>query len=753
LESFPPLLGTMAATGGSPQDLRSRAKTLRERAGVLGNWATELDADARKHDERALGLPEKLLPHRWLWRRNGDQERMIDPSALAPEDPVNRRRWEREFDDLHVRALIAYTGCLLQRLQMEADANGDGPATEARREEVGRLLKHLLDRFWADEIEILQSYRALPGQDAAVAEDCRTRLRAILSDSIERDPKFWSLAQVHAPLFEKEERIELLEKAQGERGLPRSLYLWLAMELRALGRQDAAEKAFTDAAASDDPAILWRVAEQLEATPSLGDKRWSACLQSYVKAYACDRGSDAPFARRSRDEYRHAIGRVLWKEGCHARAVTFFSRIRGASGGFGGTWRTDFVRELLDDGGGWSPQSYRILKSWLGRQLTQAQLEGPPETRLDAAGAILLLTEKCYQRLVRRALDPGFAELADSLAPVPTHAILEAHKHFFRRGAETRAVTRMLEKDLPAVRRSIVASAGFELRQVLIFSSETLRPHEYRLLVDELPVDGGRAGPEQYFCPDGASCRELGLPGWPGVNPADHGEGWWLGDAKDRRTAREAGLEVWDRYTVMLRHFEAALLANQQALFGFGEMEQLISAAGVELPPDERLRATFVAVLKRLARDGVPLSDWSAVGEAVSWLRLGQAGVDPVVERVRTRVGARLPGLEEHVRLVSLPPELEDLVAQSIREDGAKRFLALPRTAVAGVRRALDERLDGIADGEAAVVVLGEGLRPFVRRLTETWYPSIPVVSFAELPTELVLAGARSEKTTVGGPP
>jgi type III secretory pathway component EscV len=120
---------------------------------------------------------------------------------------------------------------------------------------------------------------------------------------------------------------------------------------------------------------------------------------------------------------------------------------------------------------------------------------------------------------------------------------------------------------------------------------------------------------------------------------------------------------------------------------------------------------------------------------------------------VRTRVGARLPGLEEHVRLVSLPPELEDLVAQSIREDGAKRFLALPVAAVAGVRRALDERLDGIADGEAAVVVLGDGLRPFVRRLTETWYPSIPVVSFAELPTELVLAGARSETTTVGGAP
>jgi tetratricopeptide (TPR) repeat protein len=760
LEPFPPLLRQPAPQGESPDVLRLEAGVLRHRARDLRAGAGELEHDAKVHDKRARETPERLLPHRWLWRPQSDGEPEIDPAALAPGNAINQRRWEREFDDLHVRALIAYAGCRLDLLTSAGAGENGGPSgdgatsasderTEKLRAQVDMLLRHLLERFWADEIEILEGYRALPENDPALAEDCAKRLQAILKDSIERDPKFWSLAQVQAPLFDNEERIELLRKARREPGLPRSLCLWLAMELRKLGEHAEARKAFLDAAASDDPAILWSVAQEIERTVELGDDRWGLSLRSYVKAFRYDRGSNVPFERRSRDEYRHAIGRVLWKEGRHARAVTSFGRIAGASGEFGGTWRTDFVRELLDDADGWPPGSYRLLKGWLGRQLTRAQLHGPPETRLDAAGAVLLLTHRCYPRLIHRRRDPEFPELADSLAPVPTRAILEAHRHFFRQGDRTRAVTRMIEKDLPALRSSIVADAGFEPGQVLIFSSEALRPHEYRLLLDELPVAGGRAGPERYFCPDGAACRMLGLSGSPGAGP-DGREGWWLENADERRPAREAGIEVWDRYAFMLEHLRTVLLANQGALLGFGEMEQLIAAVDVELPHDEPSRARLVAILKRLACDGVPLGDGLAVREAASTLQLADPDVDAAVERVRAEVDSRLPGLEAGVRLVSLPPELEDLVARSIREDRGKRFLALTRSQVEAVRQALDARLAGIGDGETAIVVLGDGLRPFVRRLTETWHPSIPVVAFAELPTELVLAGARSEKAAVG---
>ena len=758
LEAFPPLLPQPAAYGGSPDALRLEADGLRGYANKLRAWAGELEEDAKVHDERARQTPERLLPHRWLWRRDGGGEPEIDPAALASDNPINHRRWEREFDDLHVRALIAYASCRLDLLVSAGSENGDastdgGAPSEGSarlRVQVESLLKHLLERFWADEIEILEGYRALPEHDPELADDCGKRLQAILKDSIERDPKFWSLAQVQAPLFSDDERRELLEKARREPGLPRSLCLWLAVELRKLGQKDEMRRAFIDAAASTDPAILWRVAQEIERTAEFGVDRWSTCLRAYVNAYRYDRGSEEPFERRSRDEYRHAIGRVLWKEGCYARAVTLLGRIEGASGEFGGTWRTDFVRELLEDADSWPPGSYRLLKNWLGRQLTRAQLHGPPETRLDAATAVLLLTHRCYPRLIRRPRDAGFSELADSLTPVPTRTILEAHKHFFRRGDRTRAVTRMIDSDLPALRSSIVTHAGVEPGQVLIFSSEALRPHEYRLLLDEIPIAGGRAGPERYFCPDGAACRELALAGSPEPSPVDSREGWWLDDAEGHRAARDAGLEVWDRYDYMLEHLKAVLIARADILLGFGEMEQLVTGAGIDVLPDERSGARLLAVLKRLAREGIPLSDVPTVQEAVASLQLARYDVDAAVERVRAQLEGRLPGLDEQVRLVGLPPDLEDLVTRSIRDVEGKRFLALTRAELDQARRALDARLAGIGDREAAIVVLGDGIRPFVRRLTERWYPSIPVLAFAELPTELVLAGARGEKATAG---
>jgi type III secretory pathway component EscV len=422
----------------------------------------------------------------------------------------------------------------------------------------------------------------------------------VIRDWVETDPAYWALTWVDDERFGPTDIVRMLEKASRQPQTPDFLALWIGDRLTEREAGTAALEAYEKAAVSSDPEVLYRLGERLRERGEL-----ERSLEAFERASEIDAGRvDSP-PEHHPDEYRRAIGEALWKLGHHDEAVAKFSAIAEQPVALGDRWRTSLVWSLSTGGSVRTADSYRLLKDWLGRELTVAQrsewaargagddsaVSRFQERRRDAAEAILLLTRDRYQQLVRRPLDGSFSALSEGMTPTVLPIALQAHQSFFPNADATPEVARMVDEEIPALQARVKSATGVTIPPVYILSVQDLRPGEYKLLIDEVALGGGLLGGERSFAPDGGTCRALGIGGRDDATSLPGMAGVWLPHDERADSARAAGLEVWDAYTFMLRHLETLLLRNLEAFLGVEEVGDLLRGwaeplAIVEAPQD-----------------------------------------------------------------------------------------------------------------------------------------------------------------------
>jgi len=680
---------------------------------ALRHRAQKLREDATRHETAARALVKDLLPQPWLKTSEGG----LDLTALDRDDVRRARRWQRELDDLHVKALLAWCRILATRSGTRAAHDG------------ARLLKHLQEKFRPDDFEVLVECRNSRWFPLEERRRYARRLAVLVRQWVAEDPSWLSLswaepdAQPALDLFTQGERAELYARAANEKHLPDDVYFWLGDRLHALGHPQDAYLAYSNVFASHDSSALATLGERLEA---LG--HWSKSLEAYETARARD-----PQRVQHADVYCRAIGRALWKIDEYRQAVREFSATDSHQDG--DRWRSIVVQELLSDASVETPERYRLLKRWLGKELTSAQVGNSPVARRDTAAAILLLTKARYQRLVRRGEDAPSGDGA--LLPRVSPLVLEADPALFPAGAETEEVERMLRDDIPALRREIDANFGLTLPPIRIVPSLEAGTASYRLSIDEIPfAHGGFADDELRFVSSPEAEAVVGLIGRPCTDPLTGGDGLWLADEAP------PDLEVLDRHAYMLRHLHAVVVANLDRLVGVQELESRLDEWEQEAPlerselrrhalPDETTRLRFVAVARLLAAEQVPLVDLTLVLHAFA---KADPNAEPamVAESIRAALRPTLMSALRDGRLRTLPPEFEDRIESWLQVREGKRFLAAPVEDIEALRAAIRERLAG--DARTPLVVLTPGLRSFVRRVVALDHPLVVVLARSELP-------------------
>ena len=526
-------------------------------------------------------------------------------------------------------------------------------------------------------------------------------------------------------LFTPDERVALYTRAASEKHLSDDVYFWLGDRLRDLGRDDAGCDAYSHVLASRDSQALVRLGERFQDFD-----HWSESLRAYQSARELDPDQQVQHA----DVYRRVIGRALWKLNAYRDAVQEFGATTD-SGELGDSWRTTLVEELLRDKSVETPHRYRMLKRWLGRQLVAAQVDNRPLARQDAAEAILLLTKERYDRLVRRGEETPSDD--EAMLPIASPLVIEADPTFFPDGAETEQVQRILQEDIPELRRVIKATFGLRLPGVRILPSLDAGSSSYRLGIDEIPIEGGRFEDREQWFVSNPEVTTRDLTGSPGVDPLTGRSGLWL---PNETLLPAAG--AWDRYGHMVRHLHAVVVAHLDRFVGMQEVEQMLDDWAFEGPserwqlraaalPDERARLRLVAVSRLLAAERVPLVDLEPVLHA---LARADRDVEPsaIAESIRADVRSILLGVDGDGPLRTLPPALEDQIQSLLHVDDGKRFLAAPIGEIDALRTAIGERLG--RDSRTPLVVLTAGLRPFVRRLVAIDYADVSVLARSELP-------------------
>jgi tetratricopeptide (TPR) repeat protein len=324
--------------------------------------------------------------------------------------------------------------------------------------------------------------------------------------------------------------------------------------------------------------------------------------------------------------------------------------------------------------------------------------------------------------------------------PVPQPISLSADVALFPEMEQTPEVVRLIEIDIPAVRRAIKESTGVNIPHVRLTPLDDVTNGRYFLNVNEIPLASGNVDRAEQYCPDADACLEHGITGRLALNPLDGTAGVWLLGASIE-SASDAGLPLWHAITFMVRHLEAVLRDHLVLFVGVDETQNMLDAWDAEADEassalldtvlaDGDGRVRVVAVLRRLVSEHVPIRNLGAI---IACLADHDPGEDltAVVERVRTALREELPGRDDSSQLLELPESVEQVLAEAM--DEGRSFVHVPEDAYRGLLEAVHTLFSEQPTTHPALVVKDARLRPLVRDLLAGSYRAVPVLAESEV--------------------
>jgi flagellar biosynthesis protein FlhA len=292
------------------------------------------------------------------------------------------------------------------------------------------------------------------------------------------------------------------------------------------------------------------------------------------------------------------------------------------------------------------------------------------------------------------------------------------------------------------VRRKLSQDLGFLVPAVHIRDNLELAPNAYRISLSGVPVGEGMIYPERELAINPG--RVFGpLQGIATRDPAFGMEAIWI-EAGQRDHAQSLGYTVVDAGTVAATHLSHIVQMHGHELLGHEEVQHLLSNLAKSAPklvedlvPKVLSLAVIVKVLQGLLSERVTIRNLRTILEALA--ENGPRTQDPQVllGQVRVALGRQIvqdiAGLSEEVPVITLDPELEQLLTNSVAGGAATPGLE------PGLAERLQSRLAESANrqelsGQPAVLLVPPALRATLSRFLRAGVPQLHVVAWNEIP-------------------
>ncbi|MEI5638207.1 MULTISPECIES: flagellar biosynthesis protein FlhA [unclassified Pseudoalteromonas] len=298
---------------------------------------------------------------------------------------------------------------------------------------------------------------------------------------------------------------------------------------------------------------------------------------------------------------------------------------------------------------------------------------------------------------------------------------------------------------IKGVRKKLSQELGFLVPPVHIRDNLELDPNAYNITLmgvgsgngelkhgDELAINPG-----QVFGP---------IKGIETKDPAFGLDAVWIKpDQKDE--AHSLGYTVVDAATVVATHISQLLTNNASLLLGHEEVQNLLDMLAKSHPrlveglvPDILPLTTVVKVLQNLLNEGVAIRDMRSIVQTL--VEYGPRSQDPDVLTAAVRISLRrlivqdAVGGEEEIPVITLAPELEQMLHQSLQNAGDEG---------AGIEPGLAERLqESLREahhnqemlGDPSILLTSGMLRSVLSRFVKHTIPGLRVMSYQEVPEE-----------------
>ncbi len=293
------------------------------------------------------------------------------------------------------------------------------------------------------------------------------------------------------------------------------------------------------------------------------------------------------------------------------------------------------------------------------------------------------------------------------------------------------------------VRRKLSQELGFLVQTVHIRDNLELAPNAYRINLAGVTVGEGLVHVDRELAINPG--RVFGtVNGLATRDPAFGMEAVWIEPAV-REHAQTLGYTVVDPGTVVATHLSHVVSQHAHELLGHEEVQQLVNTLAKtapklveELVPKTLPLSVVVRVLQGLLAERVPIRNMRVIVETLAEHALRSQDPTVLLAQVRVALGRQIvqdiAGLAEEVPVITIEPELEQLLQGSGQSGGAVTPGLEPGLAERLQRQVLEAARRVETAGEPAVLLAPPTLRATLSRFLRAGVPGLHVLAWNEIP-------------------
>ena len=296
---------------------------------------------------------------------------------------------------------------------------------------------------------------------------------------------------------------------------------------------------------------------------------------------------------------------------------------------------------------------------------------------------------------------------------------------------------------IKGVRKKLSQDLGFLIQAVHIRDNLDLSPNAYSIILMGVPVGEGEAYPDKELAINpGQVFGDL-----KGINTKDPTfglEAVWI-DPGMRDEAQTLGYTVVDSSTVVATHLSHLLQRHAHELLGHEEVQQLLDMLAKNSPtlvedlvPKILPLGSVVKVLQNILAEGIPIRDMRTIAETLAEFAPNSQNSDVLTASVRTALSRQIyqhiNGLEQEMPVITLSPELEQILQQSVQSAPEMGLGIEPGLAEQMIKELNDCVQQQELANKASVLLVSPAIRSTLARMLRSLAPNLHVLTYNEVP-------------------
>ncbi len=311
---------------------------------------------------------------------------------------------------------------------------------------------------------------------------------------------------------------------------------------------------------------------------------------------------------------------------------------------------------------------------------------------------------------------------------------------------DAKAAGNLLDR-ITLLRRQMAQELGIVVPPIRIRDNARLRSREYSVKLKGVRVAGYELAGDFHLAMNPGTATGT-LSGIETREPAFGLPAVWIAEAQ-RPHAESLGYTVVEPVAVIATHLAEVVKSHAHEILSRQDVQSLLDtvkeknkAVVEELVPSLLSIGGVQRVLTNLLRERVSIRDLPTVLEALADGAAETRDASLLTELARQRLGRSIvkPVLDRDGRLHAavLSQDVEDALLVSVAAGEGGRAAGLSTDAkeriVGEATRAIEK---GLGAGQQPVLLCSAAARPIARWLLESYFPTIPIVSYKELPAGL----------------